>query len=242
MAKEYIASFSGGKDSMATILLCFMQKLPLDRVVYCRVLYDNELSAEFPEHEQFLEKHAFPYIRAMGYKLDIVVPEKTYLDIFFETRQRGKYAGLGLSNGFPMAGRCYVQERCKLRSLRKYFKQHPDCVQYVGFTADETERLARLGNNQRSLLAEHNITQFEAKMLCHQHNMLSPIYNWTSRNGCWFCPSMGKSQLHRLFFSYPELADKLCDLEDNQNLCGKMWNGLRKQSIRGLRCKYNMQD
>ena len=46
----YIANCSFGKDSIATILLALLNNEPLDRAVYCEVMFDNKrnISAEIP--------------------------------------------------------------------------------------------------------------------------------------------------------------------------------------------------
>ena len=38
----YIASCSFGKDSLATILLALEHNEPLDRAVFCEVMFDHE--------------------------------------------------------------------------------------------------------------------------------------------------------------------------------------------------------
>lgn len=43
---EYIASFSGGKDSTATIILAHENKEPLDLILFCEVMFDDEISGE----------------------------------------------------------------------------------------------------------------------------------------------------------------------------------------------------
>lgn len=43
---KYIASCSFGKDSMATILLAREHNEPLDEIVYCEVMFDENISGE----------------------------------------------------------------------------------------------------------------------------------------------------------------------------------------------------
>ena len=42
--KRYVAACSFGKDSMATVILALKHKEPLDEVVYCEVMFDEETS------------------------------------------------------------------------------------------------------------------------------------------------------------------------------------------------------
>lgn len=45
---RYIASCSGGKDSVATILLAAEKNEPLDEVIYSEVMFDQKISGEVP--------------------------------------------------------------------------------------------------------------------------------------------------------------------------------------------------
>ena len=50
MAK-HILSCSFGKDSIATALLALQHGEPLDELVYCEVMFNEEISGELPEHD-----------------------------------------------------------------------------------------------------------------------------------------------------------------------------------------------
>lgn len=51
---KYMAACSFGKDSIATVILAKEHNEPLDEVVYCEVMFDDEISGEVPEHRQFI--------------------------------------------------------------------------------------------------------------------------------------------------------------------------------------------
>ena len=53
MAK-HILSCSFGKDSIATALLALQHGEPLDELVYCEVMFSEEISGELPEHNRFI--------------------------------------------------------------------------------------------------------------------------------------------------------------------------------------------
>ena len=50
---KYIASCSGGKDSVATLLLAAQHNEPLDEAVFSEVMFDKDTSGEVPEHRDF---------------------------------------------------------------------------------------------------------------------------------------------------------------------------------------------
>ena len=51
---KYVASCSGGKDSVATLLLAAQHNEPLDEAVFSDVIFDNDTSGEGPEHRDFI--------------------------------------------------------------------------------------------------------------------------------------------------------------------------------------------
>ena len=57
MAK-HILSCSFGKDSIATALLALQHGEPLDELVYCEVMFSEEISGELPEHNRFIHETA----------------------------------------------------------------------------------------------------------------------------------------------------------------------------------------
>ena len=61
--KRYVAACSFGKDSMATVILAKKYKEPLDEVVYCEVMFDEETSGEVPEHRDFVYRIAIPRLK-----------------------------------------------------------------------------------------------------------------------------------------------------------------------------------
>ena len=78
---KYIASCSGGKDSIATILLAREHNEPLDEIVYCEVMFDENISGELPEHRDFIYNVAIPKFEEWGYKITIL-RSKTLMSIY----------------------------------------------------------------------------------------------------------------------------------------------------------------
>ena len=70
--KRYAAACSFGKDSMATVILALKHKEPLDEVVYCEVMFDEETSGEVPEHRNFVYGIAIPFLKRVGIPVHIV--------------------------------------------------------------------------------------------------------------------------------------------------------------------------
>ena len=209
---RYLASCSFGKDSLAAILLAKKHGEPLAEAVYCEVMFDKTISGEVPEHRDFIYTKGIPALERMGIKVSVLRGKKTYVDLFTGRITRGPKKGMLRS--FPVCGKCYVQRDCKLRPILRYQKTlPPDTVQYIGIAKDEQERLLRLEGRQVSLLEKYNCTEQDAKELCRQAGLLSPIYQFTNRGGCWFCPNAKRKELRHLYDHHPELWARMLELQ-----------------------------
>lgn len=216
---RYIASCSGGKDSVATILLAAERNEPLDEVIYSEVMFDQNTSGEVPEHRDFIYHKLKPFVeKELGCKFSVLRGNKTYDDVFHHVIVRGPYDGL--IRGFVWPGKCAVNRDCKMPPLRKYHNGQPDDTRsYVGIALDEPKRLARLNQEKDiSLLAKYGMTEADAWRLCEKYDMLSPCYQHSKRNGCWFCPNASNSELAHMVNRHPELFDKLIEWERTDNL------------------------
>lgn len=79
---KYICSWSGGKDSTATVILAHLLGLPLDIILFSEVMFDKNISGETPGHMDFVRNVAKPLFESWGYEVKILRSEKTYMDIF----------------------------------------------------------------------------------------------------------------------------------------------------------------
>lgn len=81
----------------------------------------------------------------------------------------------------------------------------------------EPKRLARLKPGQISLLDKYHVAEPEARSMCAAEGLLSPLYDFTKRGGCWFCPNASISELRHLYRYHPELWQPLLELQDVPN-------------------------
>ena len=130
------------------------------------------------------------------------------MDIFLREPTRGKRCGTGMITGFPMALRCQINRSVKIEPIQNFLKTlgAQEYRQYVGIAIDEPKRLERAnGKGQISLLEKYGYTEEMAYSLCEKYELLSPVYAYTSRGGCWFCPNARKAELRHLRDQHPEL-------------------------------------
>lgn len=235
----YVASWSGGKDSTASIILAHEKGEPLDLIIFSEVMFDENISGELPEHMEFVYK-CIERFKEWGYETQILHSDHTYMSHFFSIRKKGENAGL--KRGFVMSGHCDVQGYCKLKPIRQFERRHLGSMYYVGIAVDENERLQRIKSNQISLLAKYGMTEDDALELCKKYDMVSPVYEYSRRGGCWFCPNARDNELRHIRNNHKDLWDKLLKLEDVPDKAGYCWNTLTNTSIKDKEQQFMWED
>lgn len=224
---KYIASCSFGKDSCATVILAHLHNEPLDLIVYSEVMFDEETSAEHPLHRDFIFNKAIPTFKKWGYPVRILRSTKSNYVISFNyiVSKSPNPERNGKKRGFLIPFACKMNAEGKVQPIRDFYKSIKEPVtQYIGIAIDEPKRLAKLeGTNKLSLLAKYNYTEAMAFELCKEYGLVSPLYNISSRGGCWFCPNASEKELASFKSNYPELWSKLENL-DRSNLVTPRFN------------------
>lgn len=220
---QTIQNWSGGKDSTASIILEHIHGLPRSTIIFSEVMFDKKrgISGELPEHIEWVCNVAKPLFESWGYKVEILHADKDYLDLFYHKPTRSKNIDhRNKLNGFLLGGLCLANKSLKIKPINDFVRQiKGDFTQYIGIAADELERLKRLDGTKRiSLLARYGYTEKMAFDLCEQYNLLSPIYQYSKRGGCWFCPSATICENAHIKQFYPELWAELERLSHTENL------------------------
>ncbi len=220
---KYIADCSFGKDSLAQIIVGKEAGEPMDGAIYSEVMFTPEISAEFPEHRDFIYEVAIPRLeREYGIKTTVLRSDVTMADTFYHVNTKGK--SVGKVRGFPIPGMCKVNQDCKMRPIREWQRaQTEPIVHYVGIAADEPKRLERLGEGKVSILAKYGITEKMAEDICKERGLYSPLYEYAERNGCWFCPNAKKQQLLHIYLNHRDLWNRLLEMQDTPNLAYPYW-------------------
>ena len=205
---KYIASCSFGKDSLATIILAHIHNEPIDEIIFSEVMFTKEISAEQPDHIDWIYNVAISKLESWGYTVKVLRAERTFEDIF---HHRILYSQtpekVGKMLGFPIPGMCAVNDRLKLSPVKKYYRRlKEDFIQYLGIAVDEPQRLKRMhkSENKVSLLEKYNYTEQMALELCEEYGLLSPLYKRLKRGGCWFCPNAHLDELAQLVKEHPD--------------------------------------
>lgn len=208
-------SWSGGKDSTASIILAYEHGVHIDGVVFSEVMFDQSrnISGENPTQIKWIYETAIPIIeKQFGFKVYVLRDKSDYIKEFNHIVTRSKIPERnGKKTGWLLGGMCVANDRLKMRPLKKFFKQVGEHEQIVGIAYDETQRIERLKkyDNKWSILDKYGITEEMTFDICKKYNLLSPIYKMRSRGGCWFCPNASIKELASVKKQYPELWHEL---------------------------------
>lgn len=144
-----------------------------------------------------------------------------------------------------MSGRCQINKSVKVLPIKNFLSSiGEEFTQYIGIAVDEPVRMERIVNsgNKVSLLEKYGYTEHMALEICKKYDLLSPIYEFAPRGGCWFCPNARYAELKHLRTHHPDLWDKLLELENEPDLIGNMWNTLTKTRIHDWEERFYWED
>lgn len=214
---KHIVSWSGGKDSTATIILAHELGLPIDLIVMSLLWFDKErgIYAEHPKHIDWVFNYAKPLFESWGYKVEFIHSDKDYLHYFYKVRRKSKHPEyVGKYYGWLLGGMCKMQGE-KERPIKHYLKAlgkpGVDYEEYVGICHEEVDRLETLSSKRgkRSILDENGYTQKDSRQKCIEYRLLSPTYSIAKRGGCWFCPNQSIKELADIKTNHPEYWNEL---------------------------------
>lgn len=214
--REWIVSWSGGKDSTATIILMHEHKVPIKEIIYVRMMYDDALPATLPVMTDFVD-NAKSVFEDWGYSVRIVPSRRTVVQEINSVYTRSKREGRnGKKHGISSfcRGKC-VMTRCKTDTIHRAMPKSNE-YQMIGYAADETKRHKSLGGYKQSIMLELGILEKDTYEICKKYGLLSPLYELGfARDGCWFCPSAAKKERNYIRKNHPDLVEKIyamCDM------------------------------
>jgi hypothetical protein len=198
---QYIASISYGKDSLAMLEVIKQHDMPLDRIVHVEIMATDTIPADLPPMMEFKAKADKIIKERYGIEVEHIHAKWTYEKFFYHRRtERAKCYPLKMY-GFPLIKGAWCNSSLKMQPLNSIERGN---IVYIGIAADEPNRFHNLTDRKRSPLVERNVTEAEARKICEDLGLLSPIYTQLTRGGCWFCHNQGVQQLRLLRKQYPD--------------------------------------
>lgn len=215
---KYIAFVSYGKDSLAQLIEIKRLGLPLDEAVYVDIRYVQDVSGEHPLMAEWIPTAERILLDKFGIKVKHITSQYTFKEQFYTIKKKGKH--IGERYGFPFIIGAWCNSRLKMSVINQYIRSlNDDVTEYVGIAYDEPKRYERLVKKAtdhiqyQSVLVDQKITEAQAFDICRPHNLISPIYEFSQRGGCWFCVKQSQSDLYELWKTQPGLFDELKSLE-----------------------------
>lgn len=191
--------WSGGKDSSCSIVLEHLHRAELGHppsvIVMVEVMFDKAagISAELPDHMEWVHTKAKPLFESWGFKVIIEQSEKDYLDCFYRVckKPRIHQERAGKYQGFPLGSTCIIQRECKIRTantVRNKYLSDEKTVEYLGIAADEVKRQGQLREKRQSLLCRYGVREVDTYDILKPFGLLSPIYSHAKRGGLLVLP------------------------------------------------------
>lgn len=212
---KHVANVSGGKDSLAHLLLILDLGLPLDEVLY----FNNGMDFQAIGN---IFKKLKPMLEARGVALIELHPENDFLydmlDRPVESKKKGKHNGYGWCGGV-----CRWGTSEKIATLNKYAQ---GAVQYIGIAADEVHRRAELTGNKKSILVERGIKEADCLKYCRDRgwNWHEPtpmtesgfvdLYDILDLVSCWCCSNKNLKELYNIYRYLPTYWERLKKLQE----------------------------
>lgn len=213
MKKLYLASVSGGKDSVAMVDRLMAENRPLDYILF----YDAgmEFNSIYKVIEKIKEK-------AIAKKIKFVTL-KPQNDFLYDMLLRPVNAGTEKEHfGYDWCGGCCRwQTSFKVAEINKFLDslrgEDVELIQYVGIAADEPTRL-KYENGKTYPLNEWGMTEADALKWCYDHgyNWLEgdiDLYSILDRVSCWCCGNKNLKELKAIYQYLPEYWLKLKALQ-----------------------------
>lgn len=213
----HIVSWSGGKDSTATIIIAHRLGIRIDKIIISLPWFSKKkkIYADDPDHVEWVLEYAKPLFESWGYEVVVLSDDRDYIYWFNKEKQNSKYPEQnGLKYGFVIGGMCKFN-LSKIAPIKEYIKGlERKCVVFEGIAADEPERITGMieKRNHRSLLYEQGIEEPETFPICSSEGLLSPVYKRRKRQGCWFCPNQSLEEMADRRRERPDLWSELEEL------------------------------
>lgn len=236
---NYIASFSGGKDSTAMILKCIENNYPLDEII----TFDCG-SWEFPAIREHILKFKKFIEETTDIKFTIVTNEHSFDYMLSELKMKKGVRKGKKGYGFPRPNARWCTTY-KIKTINDYIAEnYSEVIQYIGFAIDEKSRkrqkiikeyIDKNKYNQKRLefgppnlkninninekiifpLIDINMTEQMALQYCYKCGWdFGGLYNFFDRVSCWCCPLQSKDEVYILIEKFPELWEKLKKMEE----------------------------
>ncbi len=203
--KLHIVSLSGGKDSTAMLLRMLEENMPVDVILFCDTGMEfNAMYHHLDKLEQYIGR---PITRLMApHSFEYYMLEHT------PKRKNPKLQGM-VGYSWPGPRKRWCTSRMKTDIIDRHLnelKENYELVQYVGIAADESHRVREYNYP----LVDWGMTEADCLAFCKERGFdWDGLYDIFTRVSCWCCPLQSLEELRRLRKHFPELWERLNELD-----------------------------
>jgi 3'-phosphoadenosine 5'-phosphosulfate sulfotransferase (PAPS reductase)/FAD synthetase len=224
---KYIATISGGKDSVTMCDLLLKNGYPVDEIIFTDTL------EEFNEMYIYIEKLKDYFKTRYGKEITVLKPKSTFEDWAYGTIEKDGAKRKGMIRGIPTKdGMCYWRREAKIYPIERYLKRKEllrkasfnkdegvfkdeKYTQYIGYTKGEDRSVQNTDTFTFSypLQDTFNMTEEDCKAYLINQEMENPLYKHFSRTGCAMCPFQSDRSWYEVYSNYPEVWEKMKERE-----------------------------
>ena len=195
----YIATISGGKDSVAQLDLLCKNNYPIDYAIF----YDTLM--EFGVMETYIEKIKTYFFDRYGLEILITKPKTTFEEWCFGVIRQKHAEGYGQVRGIPMVwvNPCYWRREAKEKPANDFIKENgiEKSITYIGYTRDEDRSIKDTENMKYvyPLKNDFKMTERNCQEYLINQDMENPLYRDFTRTGCGMCPAQSDDAWYNVY-------------------------------------------
>lgn len=216
----YIATISGGKDSVTMCDLLLKNGYPVNYIVF------NDTLIEHDEMYEYIEKLKIYFLERYNKNILVLKPNKKPDDIIFRIVKRKSSKWYGHVKGVfsPVMGFCEWRTESKILPLERFLKQKniSDFKIYLGFTTDEKNRANRDDVTKIYPLIDYfKMSENDCKKYLIEQEMENPLYRNFKRTGCRYCPAQSLKDKFTIWKHYPNVWEEMKSIESRLDFLEK---------------------
>lgn len=208
----YIATISGGKDSVTMCDLLLKNDYPVDYIIF------NDTKKEYKEMQVYIQKLQEYFLLRFKKEIVITHPKKTFEDGIYsivkeseDKSRNGDFRGLPTPS-FP----CHLRNDLKIYPTNKWIKDNIKGKYkiYYGFTKKEHDRIKRNDESLYPLYDDFKMSEEDCKQYTIDNEMQNTLYNNFKRTGCRLCPFKSETDWWHTFHYYKDVWNEALEIED----------------------------
>ena len=182
----------------------------VDKIIFC------DTGMEFPQMYEHIKKVDEYIFKNYNKRIEIIKAEKDFEYYMFDhIKTRGKNKGKQ-GYGWATMGIRWCTTLLKQQVASKFLRELKEpYTNYIGIAYDEPKRHAKKAENVVHPLFDWGIAEKQALEYCYSKGFnWSGLYDHFDRVSCWCCPMKSMSELKALYEKYPDLWNKLKEMDN----------------------------